>query len=262
MAKVDRAERARQQRQKEQSKVKVRPKERETEFDKMLKRSAIPAKPITQIKIQSKVATEHAIREAVKEHEKRGEGRKKDDSDKDEGRDSRQDGKKPQGKIADQKVIAKGKLKQGGGGSSGGGHKGRGGSGMMSGRRSMTRVLKKSGARSLPIDLKGKFAQKLLQTMKGTSAAEQAVLSQQVLNKIIQYVRMGINRKGEKEIQIDLHERIFRGLKLRIIARGGKVNVTFNASDKKGREVLEKNKDGILKALQEKGIEVDDIKVT
>jgi len=258
--KVDRAERARQDRMREKPKEPVRAKPRESNFDQVMKKGQLALRTATRTRMPSKTATEHAIREAVKHQDKRGDEQKKDDrKDKEEGRDSRQKGRRPEGKIAGEKVIAKGRPKHGGGRSSGGKQ---GGFGMSSGRRGMSKVLKKAGAKSLPLDLRGRFAKKLADSIKTASTPGRAQLTQQVLNKIVQYVRVGINTKGEKEIQMELHERIFRGLKLRVIARGGKVGVIFGTSDRKGREILEKNRDGIFRALKDKGIEVDDIEIT
>ncbi|MBT3182531.1 MAG: hypothetical protein HN337_08510 [Deltaproteobacteria bacterium] len=258
--KVDRSERVRQDKVKERQKEAEKTKPKDSDFNEVLRKSKVPQQPMIRPQTQSKTATEYALKEAVKHQEKKGDENKKEDrDDKEEGRDSRQEGKKPQGKIAQQKVIAKGKLKQGNQQSGGKGQRGFGGGNTS--RKGMAKALKKAGARSLPIDLKGKFASKLSDTLKATAGPDRAQLTQQVLNQLIQYVKVGMNRKGEKEIQIDLHEKIFKGLKLRVISREGKVAVTFSASDRKGREILEKNKDDISRALKDKGIEVDEIVV-
>jgi len=79
---------------------------------------------------------------------------------------------------------------------------------------------------------------------------------------MVQYVRMGVNTKGEKEIQIELNERMLRGLKLRVIARGGRVTVMFKTNDAAGIKALEYNKNKLKKSLEEKGIEVEEILVS
>lgn len=253
-----RAERARQERVHEQPKEPVRPKPREGDFKEVFEKSRMPSQPMPQTSAQSRLATEQAIREAMRQEDRSRDDREKKDKDRDEGRDSRQDSKESQGRLAGKMVIAKGKLKQGSQGSGGR----QGGFGQAAGRRSLTRVLTKAGAKSIPSDLQGKFASRLAQAMKTKGSAEQARLAQQILNKLIQYVRIGINRKGEKEMRIDLHERIFRGLKLRVIARGGKVGVYFSTMDRRGRKVLNDSKDEISRALEDKGIEVDEIVVS
>lgn len=254
-----RIERSREDRVRDAGREPIKPRPKETDFDRVLERNRLAAQLNPQSQQQSKTATSEAIREAVKREDRQSEERKQDEGDKKEDGGSKQKGEKPEGKVAEQRVIAKGRLKQQSGGGGGGGRQG--GFADQGGRRSLSRVLTKAGAKSVPIDLQGKFASKLAQSLKGAGAGE-AGLTQQVINKIIQYVRIGINRKGEKEIQLDLHEAIFRGLKLRVTARGGKVGVHFKASDSKGREVFEKNKDAIRDALMKKGIEVDEISVS
>ncbi|HPW45441.1 MAG TPA: flagellar hook-length control protein FliK [bacterium] len=257
---VERSDQLRAERMKELQKEKERPRQKESEFDQLLRQNQVPAKPIQTSQVESRVATEYAIKEAVKEEDRRGDDGKKDEKEeKEKGRDSKQESGRAEGKVADQKVIAKGRLRQGQQGFQGG-RQGYGGS--ASSRKEMGKRLEKSGAKSLPLDLRGNFASKLVSAMKADDPSKNPAMSQQVLNKIVQYVKIGINKQGEKEIQVDLHERIFRGLKLRVIARGGKVAVRFASTDPKSREVLEKNRDGIQKALKDKGIDVEDIEIT
>lgn len=237
--------------------VKLRPKE--TEFDKVLEKSRLSSQLLPQTQTQSKAVTEQAIKEAFKHEDRQRDEQKKDEGENKEGRDSHEKGKRAQGQIAEQKVIAKGHTKQQSGFGSGG--RQQGGFASTNGRKNLSKMLTREASKSVPVDLQSKFASKLSKAMTAANAG-QAVLTQQVLNKIVQYVRIGINQKGEKEIQIDLHERIFRGLKLRVIARGGKVGVHLNTGDSKGREVLEKNADAIRSALEKKGIDVDEILVS
>lgn len=262
--KVSRAERAREQqrvdaRQQAKPQPKQKEKPQESDFNRALEKSQLSSKTSPQLRGESKVATERAIKEAMHQQDRRGDDRKRDEDDREKGRDGRQKGDAQNAKLADQKVIAKGRLKQ----QSGGGGQGQGrGFGQTLGRKSMARALKQSGARGLPVNLQGKFAAKLAQQMKGADAAQQTQFTQQILNQLVQYVRIGLNRKGEEEIQIELHEKIFRGLKLRVTAREGKVAVQFRTADKEGRRVLTENTDTLKAALSEKGIAVDEIAVT
>lgn len=254
-----RVERTRDERIRDQGREPLKQRPKETDFDRTLERSRLASQLSPQAQQASKTATSEAIREAVKREDRQSDERKQEEGEGKEGRDSGQKGEKAQGKVAEQKVIAKGRLKdQGGGGGEGGRQGGFGGEG---GRRDVSRLLAKSSVKSVPVDLAGKFAAQFAKSLKASGAGE-TVIPQQVLNKIVQYVRIGINRKGEKEMQIDLHEKIFRGLKLRVLARGGKVAVHFRTSDTKGREVFEKSKDAIRRALTKKGIDVDEIVVS
>lgn len=256
---VDRAQRAREERIREQPKEPVRPKPKEGDFDKLLERGRMTTQLGPQSQVQSKVATEQAIREIVKHEDRSRDDRERKDRERDEGRDGRQEGSLVHGRTADQKVVAKGRLKDGQQGFGGGGREG--GFGEAAGRRAATRTLSRAGAKSLPVDLQARFAKGLAQAMKARGP-EHTALSQQILNKLVQFVRIGINRKGEKEIQIELHERIFRGLKLRVIARGGNVGILFRTSDPKGRKTLEDNKEQLQDALAKKGIKIDEIMIS
>lgn len=252
-----RSERVRDDRIQGVAREQMRPRPKETDFDKVLEKSRLASQLAPQQQTQSKTVTEEAIREAAKRQDREGDERKKDD-DGESNRDTRQKGEGTEAKVADQKVIAKGRLKQ----QSGGGGQDHGGADAQTGRRQMARLLARAQVKSVPLDLQDKFAARLREATMGAGAAHQVNLPQQVLNKIVQYVRVGINRMGEKEIQMDLHERIFRGLKLRVIARDGKVGIHFRAADARGRKVFERNRDAIRDALTKKGIAVDEIVVS
>lgn len=256
---VKKADQARDQRIRDQQKEPVRHRPKETEFDKQFERQLKLRPEMTKPEILSKVATEDAIREAIKHEDQRGGQQKKDEEKEDrrEDRDHSQKGERTESKTTDHaRVVAKGRTKREGGSFSGGHHEG--GYGAGAGRRGIAKTLSKASPKSVPVDLQGAFASKLAKSLKA-AAAQTPELTQQVINKIIQYVRIGLNRKGEKEIQMELSEKIFRGLKLRVIARGGKVAVHFSTSDPKGKKVFEKNRGAIEDALKKKGIDVDEI---
>ncbi|MFA5811909.1 MAG: hypothetical protein WC956_06225, partial [bacterium] len=236
-------------------KPKAKPKE---DFGEVLKRSQV-AQPLST-QPQSKTVTEQAIQESAKRQDRDTDERKKDEGEKDKKGETGQKGEQGSSKQIDQRVVGKGTMRQGGGSGGGSGKEGGFESGM--GRRSLSKQLSKAGARSVPIDLQSKFASRLAQAARGPDAAQQAALTQQALQKLVQYVRIGINRAGEKEIQVDLHEKIFRGLKLRVTSKGGKIGVHFKTADIRGREVFEKNSDAIKRALAAKGIEVAEFTVS
>lgn len=246
---------SRQDRLQDMTKERPRPvRPQETEFDKLLDRSRMAGQLGPQAQSQSKTLGEEAVREATR-HQDQGQERRRDDEDRRDGQDNRQRGDRSEGKTVEGKVIAKGKLKQDSGGAGGGSREG---FGAATGRRSLSRDLSRAGARSLPIDLHSKFAGRLSKAME-QSQTHQAGLTQQVLNKIVQFVRIGLNRKGQKEIQLELSERIFRGLKLRVVDHEGKVGVYFQTRDPRGKKIFEENADAIRDALAKKGIEVDEI---
>lgn len=250
---------ARQDRTRDVSREQPRIRPKETDFDRVMERSRTASQLMPQQQGQSKTITEEAIKEAAKHQDRQGEDGRRDEGDKKDRRESKQRGERSEGKITGDKVVAKGQLKGFGQGMGGGREDGRGG---FTAKRSLSQALAKHGAKSVPTDLKGEFAARLSQTLK-SSEAQQGVLTQQVLNKIVQYVKIGINRKGEKEIQLELNEKIFRGLKLCVTAHeGGKVGVRLNTADETGRSVLKKNLAAIKDALKKRGIEVDEIVIS
>lgn len=228
----------------------------ETEFDRVLERGKMAQQLGPQKQQGAKTSTEDAIREAVRHQDRDQQGRR-DEEQKKEGRDKGDRSDRSETRATDGKVIAKGRTKQDGGGGGGG----REGYGASSGKRELAKTLVRHGAKSVPVDLSSKFSGRLAKAMDAVRSQSPA-LTQQVLNKIVQFVRVGINRKGEKEIQVELSDRIFRGLKLRVIARGGKIAVHFKTSDPNGRKAFEENREAIEDALAKKGIEVDEIVIS
>jgi len=232
------------------------PRAAETEFDRVLERGRMAQQLGPQKQQGVKTSTEEAIREAVRHQDKEQQGRRDEDQKK-EGREKGDRGERTDTAATEGKVVAKGKAGKDGGGKGGG----REGYGTSSGKRELTKTLFRHGAKSVPVDLSSRFAGRLAKAME-TARPQSPALTQHVLNKLVQFVRVGINREGEKEIQVELSERIFRGLKLRVIARGGRVAVHLRTSDPKGKKAFEDNEEAIRDALSKKGIDVDEIVIS
>lgn len=254
---VKKSEAARQERIRQQAAEKAKPKAQESEFDKQLKKGYMPQTG-QAAKASSKPITEQAMEEAAKRQDRQREMRERDKEERKEKKQTRETGERADARVASQKVVGKGSRGQGGG-RGGGGRQG--GFDSSTSRRGLSTKLTKAGVKTIPTDLQRQFAAKMVKAAREAGKPSEAALTQQVLDKIVQYVRIGINREGDKEIQLDLHQKIFRGLKLRVIAREGKVGVHFHTADKKGREVFEKNSDAIRDALAKKGIEVDELTI-
>lgn len=248
---------ARQDRARDALRDQAKPRPKETDFDKVLERSRTSSGLLPQQTMQTKTVTEEAIKEAAKRQDRQSEDQKRDEGDRKDKRESKNRDERTEARFTGEKVVAKGHLKQFGGGSGG-----REGSGTFTSKKNLSNVLTKHGAKSFPVNLQSKFAARLSQSLK-SSGSQPAVISQQVLNKIVQYVKIGINKKGENEIQLELHEKIFRGLRLRVVSKeGGKVGVHFRTSDEEGKTIFKKNSDAIRGALEKKGIVVDEIVIT
>lgn len=258
---VSRSERARQDRLAEDQKVKPKPKEQESDFDKVLKQSQIATqKPPILTQKETKTLTEEAVRDARRHEDRSKDDERREDKDKDKKGDQGTREKKSSSGILDNRVVGKGHSQDGERGGAGGGGQGRGGFSFSQGRRNLNMEKQKGVSKLAEALVQRKFADKLQSTM--AKGLKDPSLTQSVLNQLVQYVKIGINEKMEKEIRIELHERIFRGLKLSVASKDGKVQVHFMSADSQTRSVFERNSGAIKDALEKKGIVVEDIRVS
>lgn len=253
---ISKADQARQDRLAEKPKETEKPKDGPSQFDRVLEESKAMSRAQPPTQPGSKIVTEQAASEAQKKEDRHEEDERRDDKDKEKGKDQGRGEKRSGTTDVQGRVTAKGQLKDSRGG---GGGEGRGGF-AGGGKRSVSTAQLKSSSKALTPGLHGKFADKLQAAISKGVATKG--LSQAVLNQLVQYVRIGINRMGDKEMQIDLHEKIFRGLKLRVTSNKGKVSVHFITADADTRSVFDKNSAAIKNALEKRGIVVEDIRVT
>ena len=242
----------------ERLKVKPREKARRSQFDEVMKQRAQRVQqPALIQRAAAQAATEHAVRRIKHREEDRGRDRKgRDEGEKKEGRKGAEGDRKTDAKTAQERVVAKQSLKDEGRGGRGRG----GGRGGFEGRRQAAATRSKlATGKQGPAMLKTQFASKLAAAMKQPGRA----FTQHVLNQIVKSVRILANSDEEKEVRLELHEKIFRGLKLRVARKGkGRVAVHFATGDAKARELFMGDRETIAKALKRKGIEVDEISVT
>lgn len=239
-------------------KEKHRPKDEPSQFDRVLRESAQqPFKPL--VRSQTELATHQGVRETKRFQEQKEEKRKKEKGEEEGKEETKSREKGRDGKVAEQKVIAKSKSNQGQRESHSGSHGREGFGGQAGKRRGASLNFKTGDAKAQAIIADGRFQQQL--KAKLTQASQSPQMTQAILNKIVQSVRAGLNEKGEKEIQIDLHKEILKGLKLRVISRNGRVSVLFQSEDHQVRKLVEQHQEEISKALVEKGIEVAEIRV-
>lgn len=83
----------------------------------------------------------------------------------------------------------------------------------------------------------------------------------QVIDHIVQYIRVGLNKNLDKEMQIDLSDKVFKGLSLRVALHQGKLQVTFITANADVRRLFESSKADIGRALQSKGHAIDFMQV-
>jgi hypothetical protein len=61
---------------------------------------------------------------------------------------------------------------------------------------------------------------------------------------------------GEKEMDVSLHEKVFKGLRLRVAMKQEKADVSFMTQSEEVRDLFLAHKRDLESALKEKGIEV------
>ena len=82
-----------------------------------------------------------------------------------------------------------------------------------------------------------------------------------MLDQIIQVIKVGMNKDDQKEIHLDLNEKVFRGLSLKVTSKNGKVDISFITSNPHIKKLFESEKQNISEALQEKGVQLSQIEV-
>ena len=241
--------------------VRTKPKQRVKDEDKQrfqqaLRDSVRAVKPQAARPSVTQAATKQAARE-IEKREDRGRYQKgREKGEEKEAKKSTDGERRTDAKTAQERVVAKQSLKDDRGGGRGSG----GGRGGFEGRRGSKAVHKglQKGMQG-PSLLKLQFAQKLAGTLKGADPA----FSQQILNQIVGKVRLLMNSDEEKEIRLELHEKFFKGLKMRVVRKGkGRVTIHLITADSQTREIFQNQQDAIKKALGRKGIEVADFSVT
>lgn len=204
-------------------------------------------------------ATDSAVREAHRQRDSRDSSDSRESRRGSESRDSTQHAKE-----AEQRVVGR----EGRGESQGrdSGKEGRQGTGGERGQQSQPGSTK-SAAQTAKSTAKAMQAHALF-AGKGQQASRLAGkgllpprLPQELLDRIVKHARLLMNKDGEKEMQLALHEEIFKGLRLRIATKKGKVTATFVTSSREVHDLFLSERRAIDDALTEKGVEVEGIDV-
>lgn len=240
-------------------KEKEKAKEEKSEFDRTLEQNKQKLSQTASQKLTIREMGEYAAREGKRQDDREHEKDRERHKDRDRDGDRSQGERKRDTGILEQRVMAKGMLKDGqSGGQSSGEGRGQGFQGEMR-KRQNTAVEKLASGKEGPVSLANRFEQQLKNTLMQSTKSEK--LTQSILNQIVQSVRFGLNQEGEKEIQIRFQEQVFRGLKMRVSKKEGKVVVQFMTHDRKTREIFKRESANILAELQKKGITVAEMTV-
>ncbi|GEM_PF-5617367 len=84
---------------------------------------------------------------------------------------------------------------------------------------------------------------------------------QRLVNLLVQSIQLGKTAVGGDELLVALHASIFKGLRLRLQTRAGKVAVIFESDDAGVRKLFSREGRRIQRALEARGVAVDSVAV-
>ena len=95
-----------------------------------------------------------------------------------------------------------------------------------------------------------------------TSTAAARGIPQHILDQVVQAARLIRRPDGKTEMEVQLHDEIFKGLRLRVaLNKDGKVQATFVTSNRDVRDLFQQERGSIRSALEEKGLELEGVDV-
>lgn len=225
-------------------------------FDEVLRQNRIPQSPQQQQSGQQGSAT---LQKEAASRESRTQEQRTRQQDKTETREERRSGDSESRHSegpSDSRVDAKGQMKE----REGGGGQGQGQS--SGGRGEMTREagqakLKDSAKTTDQGQAHGAFAAQLKKAEIPNALSAQHI--QQIVNKVLQYFRVKKMATGETELDIGFQGEIFKGLRLRLVQKDGKVILHILSGEGDVRRLFEKSRSVIEKALTDKGVKLSQI---
>lgn len=236
-------------------------KEGRSAFDEFLEQNRRLQEGVPGLKPKSQnTATQKAVESSEKFREKFREQAREEKKEERTKEKTAEEKRETQG--GEKKVVGKGSLKREQG-SSGGSREGDTQGGMArKGKQGKMRLEKGAKNISRPESGSHEFAKAFQTKLSQHSATLPRELPPEVVRQIIRHVRLGRNRLGEAEIDLDLHQEIFRGLRLRVGLNRGKVTIHFLTATEETRELFAREESSLRRTLEQKGIAVETIRVT
>lgn len=84
-------------------------------------------------------------------------------------------------------------------------------------------------------------------------------IANEIAQKIVERVRVGTNKAGASEFQIDLRGNVLGGLSIKISARNGKINAAFQGADREVMKLLRSNTEQLRTTLTGRGLTLGDV---
>ncbi|MEN9799369.1 MAG: hypothetical protein RL653_3065 [Pseudomonadota bacterium] len=85
-------------------------------------------------------------------------------------------------------------------------------------------------------------------------------LANEIAQKIVERVRVGTNKAGASEFQIDLRQDVLAGLSIKVASKHGRISMVFSGRDGETLKALEGQAEGLKDALQQRGLRLEDMK--
>lgn len=104
------------------------------------------------------------------------------------------------------------------------------------------------------------FMMNQVQQAEAAQAAK-PVLPPEIVDKIVQNARFGMNAEGAHEFQVDLKQDVYGGLKMKIATKDGKVTVNFIAENPEVAAQFEAKAADVAKQLTDRGLNVTTVNV-
>jgi hypothetical protein len=86
-------------------------------------------------------------------------------------------------------------------------------------------------------------------------------LANEIAQKIVQRVRVGTNKDGMAEFQIDLKSTVLAGLSMKVMGQRGRVRAHFQCKDEGVLKLLRDNADGLKAQLESRGLKLEELKI-
>lgn len=102
-------------------------------------------------------------------------------------------------------------------------------------------------------------------TMERPSGAEplrvEKALPRKIIDEVVQAVRVGVNRAGDKEMQFDLKSHVLDGLRIRVSVHDNKVTTMLEVTTLEAQRKLEAHMGELAQTLEQKGLKVSELQI-
>jgi hypothetical protein len=123
----------------------------------------------------------------------------------------------------------------------------------------------KSPDKEMPLQDLSQFLRFRTQTMERPSGMEELkvdkALPRQVIDEVVQAVRVGVNKAGDKEMQFDLKSNVMDGLSIRVSIHDNKVVTILEASTLDVKHRLEAGMGELMHNLEQRGLPAAEVEV-